>query len=141
MGFLPYSTYTSLISPCVEKISIVTLPFDVSAARARDAKHIPRCKAFVLDMEQFLLGKYPRAQVGINNDGSESLLTAFARIIFAKQSFCSPSTFCNLAVMGATGRAEILEWRGNPYAQALVVSKPQKYRYIPSLFLGRKSRT
>jgi len=132
MGFLPYSTYTSLINPSVEKISIVTLPFNISAARPTDAKHIPQCKTFTLDMQQFLQSQYPSAQVEIKNDERESLLTAFARIIFARQTICSPSTFCYFAVMGATGRAEIMESSINPFMKILVKTKPQKYRYIPS---------
>ena len=107
-GYPRYSFYRCIFrNP--KSIAIVTAPWRGEGEglyREKDAEFNDVCRAIVMDMVEYFQSAFPDAIVRIRNN--ESLPKRFGRLIHAKQSVCSPSTFCLYPAIAATGESYII---------------------------------
>jgi len=111
-GYPRYATYNEwLPQNDLESIGILTANFeDPSKARGKDVPFLPTCKAIVEDFALYLKTTFPSATVTIRN--SDSLETAVTRMVYAKHSWCNPSTFCLYPTLATTGQAYLVKSPG-----------------------------
>jgi len=106
----------------VRRIGIVSQPFDKDRNRpGGDSHKTEDCRRATYLLVAYLQKHYPRAHISIHNGPNETLPLAFARLVMAKQTFSSLSTFGIFPVIGTFG--EGYYQRGcatvNPFASHL----------------------
>jgi hypothetical protein len=112
---LPFTAYKQIFDRAgyksydIFKIGIITLSFDKHRCRAVDCPYISRCKHFINGVKQYLEVNFRNASVIIRNGNDENFLSAYSRIIMARTSICSPSTFCVLPAIASQGMSYIVK--------------------------------
>lgn len=106
-GFLKFTVYKKYISSSVRSIGIITQPFDYEGQLRKGADSraavLNRCKVVTLELKQYLEENFKDATVNIWNDINETLPTAYSRLIMAKQTFVSISSFGAFAALSSFG--------------------------------------
>jgi hypothetical protein len=107
-GIVAFDSYRRYISPSTKTIGIVTASFQESSLRSRDQGTTHVCHVLVNALVEYLHYSFPDATITIRNDGpDETLAMAFARLVMANQTFCSPSTFSIFPAIASFGTSYI----------------------------------
>jgi hypothetical protein len=104
-GLLKFNAYKRRIPKKVETIGIVTAPFGTNHSRKEDRKFGDTCKHIAGTLVNYLQGHFPNATITIRNDPSETIPMVFSRLILAKYTFCSRSTFCLFPSIASFGES------------------------------------
>ena len=119
-GMIAFSEYIKWIDKeSTRRIGILTQPFEKELNRRRDSNKAEACREVV-----YLLVDYLHSHIGenvtisIHNGRNETLPLAYARLVMAKQSFTSLSSFGIFPVIGTFGEGYFQKGnRGvNPFA-------------------------
>ena len=107
-GIVAFDSYRRYISPSCKTIGIVTASFNETSLRSRDQGTARVCHMLVNALVKYLQYNFPHANISIRNDGpNETLAMAFARLVMANQTFCSPSTFSIFPAIASFGTSYI----------------------------------
>jgi len=106
-GIVQYESYRHYISPAANTIGIVTTSFNESSLRRRDQGTTVMCKVLANGLVEYLHHAFPNAVISIRNGPEESLALAYARLVMANQTFCSPSTFSIFPAIASFGTSYI----------------------------------
>ena len=104
-GFMKFTAYKKWVSPEAKTIGIVTGPFKKDSQTRGGVNS--RCEPVVLELKKYLEQNFPSATVSIRNDGDETIALAYARLIMAKQTFASITSFGVFPVVGTFGTGYI----------------------------------
>ena len=98
MGIAPFEIYTKLIPKEVATIGIVSQPTPMGST-----------SGIVLEcMAIFLKSHFPHSLVSIRNSSLETHSMIYTRLIKAKMTFCTSSTYCLWPTLAAEGKRVLL---------------------------------
>lgn len=106
-GVVQYESYRQLISPFAKTIGIVTTSFNESSLRKQDQGTTRVCQVLVTGLKEYLQHAFPSTKISIRNGPNETLALAYARLVMANQTFCSPSTFSIFPAIASFGTSYI----------------------------------
>ena len=110
-SFFKFYDLARHLHPSTKTIGIVTQPVTGGQNRARDEvdESSGRCQRLVVSLQQYLQTKFPGAVVRIHNNGdTETIATAYTRMILAQQLVASPSSsFSATAAAACVGTAYV----------------------------------
>lgn len=106
-GVVHYDSYREHISPHATSIGIITPSFNESSLRRRDQGTTRICKVLVTGLVEYLQHAFPLSKISIRNGPEETLALAYARLVMANQTFCSPSTFSIFPSIASFGTSYI----------------------------------
>jgi hypothetical protein len=106
-GIVQYDSYRQYISPFTRTIGIVTASFNETLLRHRDQGTAKVCRLLIHGLVEYLQYFFPRAVISIRNGPEETLALAYARLVMANQTFCSPSTFSVFPAIASFGTSYI----------------------------------
>ena len=134
-GIVQYESYREYIFPTCRSIGIVTTSFNESSLRSQDRGTTRTCQVLVNGLVSYLQHAFPRAKISIRNGPEETLALAYARLIMANQTFCSPSTFSIFPTIASFGTGYIQ--RANmTYFVAPIVEKYSDVRFMDGPLLS-----
>ena len=112
--FLKYEFYARHISPDARSIGIVTQPFDESSGQSRKNDIVllsgDRCRSIVNGLVDYLHARFPRIRrISIHNGPQETVALSMGRMIMAKQTIASVSTFSAMPGVASFGIVYIPE--------------------------------
>jgi hypothetical protein len=109
-GISSYHLYDQFLKDAsIQTIGIVTAPLGPKSGRAHERKHAKTCQALVNDMVSYLKQKYPSTTVSVRNDATETVVSAYSRMILASRTLCDSSTFCVFPAIATTGQGYVTE--------------------------------
>jgi len=110
-SFFKFYDLARHLHPSTKTIGIVTQPVTGGQNRARDRmdESSGRCQRLIVSLQQYLQTKFPDAVVRIHNNGdTETVATAYTRMILAQQLVASPSSsFSATAAAACVGTAYV----------------------------------
>lgn len=119
-GMIQFSEYLKWIpTNTTNTIGILTQPFEKDRNRAIDGRKSEDCRQATYLLVDYLQAHYPHTRISIRNDRNETLPITYARLVGAKQSFTSLSSFGIFPVIGTRGEGYFQRGnRGvNPFAK------------------------
>lgn len=103
-GIIQFTEYLKWIhKDNTSSIGILTQPFERKHNRSQDGKKAKDCKQATYLLVDYLQQHFPQASISIRNDRSETPPITYVRLVAAKQSFTSLSSFGIFPVVGTWG--------------------------------------
>jgi hypothetical protein len=120
-GMIPFREYRRWIwNNTTTSIGIITQPFQRDRNRKIDGNRAEACRVVVHKLADYLQSHYPHASIRIHNDPDlpETLPMAYARMVLARQTFTSLSSFGIFPVVGTYGHGYFQKGNSgvNPWA-------------------------
>ena len=102
-GVIKFDEYKRNISPKVRSIGILTQPFNKTLLRRQDRGKTENCRKVVGVLVDYLQEAFPKATVAVHNGVEDTMPITYARLIMAKQTIISLSSFGIFPAMGTFG--------------------------------------
>jgi hypothetical protein len=105
-GYPRYNIYEKYLFP-FKSIGILTSPLSRDNARSVDAPYLETCSKLVNDIASYFIETFPGVNVTVHQN--DSVQDAFSRMLYSKQVWCNPSTFCLFPALATFGHAFLLK--------------------------------
>jgi hypothetical protein len=106
-GYPPYRIYKQVFVQPLKSIGIVSTAINPTLARTKDVPFLDSCQLLLQDMRKYLKEAFPHVKV--NTHMNDSVAQSVSRMVYSKQVWCNPSTFCVYPAIASMGHAYIVK--------------------------------
>jgi hypothetical protein len=106
-GYPPYRIYKEVLKQPLESIGIISTSINPTLARIKDVPFLDSCQLLLQDMREYLSEIFPLARVYIHTN--DSVAQSISRMVYSKQVWCNPSTFCVYPAIASMGQSYIVK--------------------------------